>query len=105
MFQAPEYPSKSKIVFRLNAPESGKFGAPMKSFIKVEAPVQEEQEEAIKQVPTEEQEEAVEEEEEQIPYVEEEENVEVDFPFTHQLNCLTSMGFSKEQAEAVLVAT
>merc|ERR1711884_604980 len=34
MFQAPEKPSKSKIVFRLNAPESGKFGAPMKSFIR-----------------------------------------------------------------------
>merc|ERR1719384_374074 len=75
MFQAPEKPCKSKIVFRLNAPESGKFGAPMKSFIRVEAPEEEEDEKKQAEVPTVEQKEETveeEEEEEQIPYVEEE---------------------------------
>merc|ERR1712154_122566 len=36
MFQVPNEPGRYKVVFRLNNPEAGKFGAPMKSIIVVE---------------------------------------------------------------------
>merc|ERR1711936_866633 len=36
MFAVPQKPGKYKVVFRLQSPQAGKFGAPMKTFIVVE---------------------------------------------------------------------
>merc|ERR1719291_463908 len=96
MFEVPSVPGKYKVVFRLNNPEAGKFGAPMKSFIIVEKSP-----------------EAVQEEEaDEIPYVEEtqpeasaqEEAIPEPFRFQEQLNTLLAMGFPEDDSKPVLVA-
>jgi len=92
MFQVPTEPGKYRVVFRLNNPEAGKFGAPMRSTIVVEKP-----------------EEIVEEESEDIPYVEEEPVQEPEpqpepFRFQEALNTMLAMGFPEEDSKSVLVA-
>jgi len=91
MFSIPEKAGKYKVVYRLQAPEAGKFGAPMKTFVivrgaaeEVEAPVPEPEAE-LEPFPS-------------APVAEV-------FEFEAQLVTLTSMGFDKEQAMSALVAT
>jgi len=94
MFQVPMVPGKYKVVFRLNNPEAGKFGAPMKSFVVVEEPAEEVAEES---------------ESEEIPYVEEvpqkvEEPAPEPFRYQSSLNSLLAMGFPEDESKNVLVA-
>jgi len=91
MFSIPEKVGKYKVVYRLQAPEAGKFGAPMKTLVivegaaeEVEAPVPEPQPEA-----------------ERVPSA----PVAEAFEYEAQLVTLASMGFDKEQAMSALVAS
>jgi len=96
MFAIPEKAGKFKVVYRLQSPEAGKFGAPMKTFVVVEGA---------------EEREVVEEPEPEIVVPEPEPEpvpsapVEPTFEFEAQLTTLTSMGFNAEQARTALVAT
>lgn len=85
MFAVPEKAGKYKVIYRLQAPDAGKFGAPMKTFVIVEG--------AEKMVEPE-------------PVVEPEPSAPVEeaFEFQNQLTTLTSMGFDEEQAKSVLIA-
>merc|ERR1712048_1264294 len=75
MFAIPEKAGKYKVVYRLHAPEAGKFGAPMKTFVVVEGAA----EEVVEVAPV--------------------------FEHQTQLDSLTSMGFDEEQAKAALVVS
>jgi len=90
MFNVPTEAGTHKVVYRLQSPEAGKFGAPMKTFITVEAVA----EPAAEPAP-----EPVEE-----PAVEDPEPEEV-FQFPEALKLLQNMGFDVEQSKAALVAT
>merc|ERR1712217_495026 len=90
MFAIPEDAGTHKVVYRLQAPEAGKFGAPMKTFITVE-PVAEEAEEPVPEP-------AIEEPVPSAP-------VEEVFQFAEELKSLQNMGFGIEQSKAALVAT
>merc|ERR1712048_155105 len=83
MFAIPEKAGKYKVVYRLHAPEAGKFGAPMKTFVVVEGAA----EEAEAPVPEPQPEPVAEPELAPSAPV-----VEV-FEYEAQLNALTSMGF------------
>merc|ERR1711870_226275 len=89
MFAVPQKPGKYKVVFRLQNPEAGKFGAPMKTFIVVEGIA----EPAPKPVA------------EPEPLPEPSAPVEEVFEFAEQLTILENMGFETEQAKAVLTIT
>lgn len=88
MFSVPQKAGKYKVVYRLNAPDAGKFGAPMKTVIIVEgAP----EPELIA---------------EPEPVFEPSAPVEEDtFQFQEQLVTLQNMGFEEEQSKSVLIAT
>jgi hypothetical protein len=94
MFAVPEKAGTYKVVYRLQAPEAGKFGAPMKTFITVE-PVVEEAEEP----------ESVPEPEPVMEEVEPSAPVEEAFQFAEQLKIVQNMGFDVEQGKTALVAT
>merc|ERR1712027_28577 len=79
MFAIPEKAGKYKVVYRLHAPEAGKFGAPMKTFVVVEGAA----EEVVEEAPVAEPEPAA---------------VAPVFEYQAQLDSLTSMGFDEEQA-------
>jgi hypothetical protein len=95
MFQVPTAPGKYKVIFRLNNPEAGRFGSPMKSFIIVEEPESEpiEDEKIAAEV-----EEVYEE-----PAAPAEPQPE---PFRFQTACdqIVAMGFSEENTKSILVA-
>merc|ERR1712109_301763 len=91
MFAIPEDAGTHKVVYRLQAPEAGKFGAPMKTFITVE-PVAEEAEEPVPEPAI---------EEEPVPSA----PVEEVFQFAEELKSLQNMCFGIEQSKAALVAT
>jgi len=89
MFSVPEEAGKYKVVYRLQAPDAGKFGAPMKTFITVEA----------------EPEPVVEEEPEPEPVVAPSAPaLEEKFEHEEQLVLLQNMGFEAEQCKAVLIS-
>lgn len=92
MFSVPEKAGKYKVVYRLHAPEAGKFGAPMKTFVIVEG-AKEEQIEVPEPEPV--------AEPEPVPSA----PVAEVFEFQDQLSVLTSMGFDEEQAKTALVAS
>lgn len=94
MFAIPEAPGKYTVFFRLQSPVAGKFGAPLKTTVFVEAI---EQEEPVSPEPSAPVVEPVAEEK-----VQEEEEV---FEYQSQAEVLQSMGFGLEQAKSVLVAT
>jgi len=98
MFAVPEEAGKYNVVFRLQSPEAGKFGAPMKTTVFVEAT------------------EVSEEEQPQVPVyepsaplfveeAEEEEEEEEEFEYQEQAEQLVSMGFGLDHIKPVLVAT
>jgi len=93
MFAVPEKAGKYKVIYRLHAPEAGKFGAPMKTFVIVEGAKEEEVEVPEPQP-------VAEPEPEPVP------SAPVAEVFEHQtqLSTLTSMGFEEEQAKSALVA-
>jgi len=90
IFQAPQEPGKYKVVFRLNSPEAGKFGAPMISKLIVVEP----------EKPESEDEEIVAEVEEL--YEQENEPEPEPFKFQGGLDTLVAMGFPAESAKPVL---
>merc|ERR1712117_212777 len=92
MFAIPEKAGKYKVVYRLQSPEAGKFGAPMKTFVVVEGAA----EEVVEEAPVAEPEPVVEPEPEAVAPV---------FEYQAQLDSLTSMGFDEEQAKAALVVS
>merc|ERR1711879_678332 len=94
MFAIPEKAGKYKVIYRLHAPEAGKFGAPMKTFVIVEGAKEEEVEVPEPQP-------VAEPEPEPVPSA----PVAEDFEHQTQLSILTSMGFDVEQAKSALVAT
>jgi len=83
MFSVPQSAGKYKVVYRLQAPEAGKFGAAMKTFIIVESS------------------EEPEPEPEPSAPVEEEES----FQYQEELATLMNMGFEQEQCKSVLIVT
>lgn len=89
MFSVPTEAGTHKVVYRLQSPEAGKFGAPMKTFITVEA-VAEPAEEPVPEP-------VVEEPEPSAP--------EEVFQFPEALKLLQNMGFNVEQSKAALIAT
>ena len=95
MFEAPTKPGKYKVIFRLNNPEAGRFGAPMKSFIIVEEPKSEASDD--EKIALE-----VEEVYEQ-PIPEPEPQPE---PFRFQAACdqIVSMGFAEDDTKSILIA-
>jgi len=102
MFAIPEKAGKYKVVYRLQAPEAGKFGAPMKTFVVVEGAA----EEVVEEAPVAEPEPEPVVEPEPEPVVEPEpEAVAPVFEYQAQLDSLTSMGFDEEQAKAALVVS
>merc|ERR1719499_1679946 len=101
MFAIPEKAGKYKVVYRLQAPEAGKFGSPMKTFVIVEGA-----EEAVEPEPV------VEAQPEPVVEAQPEPEVapsapveEEAFEYEAQLSILTSMGFPKESAKTAIVAT
>jgi len=89
MLTVPEKAGKHKVVYRLQAPDAGKFGSPMKTFITVEgAP---EPEPVIEEVS---------EPEPSAPVMEEDEK----FEHEEQLVLLQNMGFGAEQSRVVLIS-
>jgi len=88
MFAVPEETGKYKVVFRLQAPDAGKFGEPMKTFVTVEAVAEPEPEPVVEPEP-----------EPSAPAMEQK------FEFEEQLAMLCNMGFDAEQSKAVLLAT
>lgn len=97
MFNIPQEAGTYKVVFRLQAPEAGKFGAPMKTFVSVE-PAEEAEESFIEPEPVSEPEPVIEEPEPSAPE-------EAVFQFAEELKCLQSMGFDIEQGKTALIAT
>jgi len=91
MFSVPTEAGTHKVVYRLQSPEAGKFGAPMKTFITVEAAAE----------PAEEEEPVPEPE----PVFAEPEPEEEVFQYPDALKLLQNMGFNVEQSKAALVAT
>jgi len=89
MFSIPEKVGKYKVVYRLQAPEAGKFGAPMKTFVIVEGAAEEVEAPVPESIP------------EPVPSA----PVAEVFEYEAQLVTLTSMGFDKEQAMSALVAS
>merc|ERR1712007_370916 len=98
MFAVPEEAGKYNVVFRLQSPEAGKFGAPMKTTVFVEATEVSEEEQP--QVPVYEPSAPLFEEVE-----EEEEEEEEEFEYQEQAEQLVSMGFGLDHIKPVLVAT
>lgn len=94
MFAVPQKPGKYKVVFRLQSPEAGKFGAPMKTFIVVEGIAEPAPEPVLFPVVA-----------EPVPEPSAPAPVEEVFEFAVQLTTLENMGFDTEQAKAVLVIT
>merc|ERR1712173_214366 len=97
MFAIPSEAGEYNVVFRLQAPDAGKFGAPMKTKVFVEKDVEVSEDESEEPEPSA----PVQEfKEEPVPEPEEE-------PFIHQpgLESIVLMGFSPEQAKNVLIAT
>jgi len=97
MLEAPTSAGKYKVIFRLNNPEAGRFGAPMKSFIVVEEPKSEivEDEKIAAEV------------EEVYVEPEVEEPVEPQpepFRFQVALDQIVSMGFPENDTKSILVA-
>lgn len=103
MFAVPEKAGKYKVVYRLHAPEAGKFGAPMKTFVVVEG-AQKEEIVVPEPEPQPEEPKAV---AEPVPEPEPVASAPVAeaFQYQNQLSTLTSMGFNEEQAKSALVAT
>lgn len=95
MFVVPEEAGKYNVTFRLQSPEAGKFGAPLKTTVFVEPTgdneVEEQEEPCAPSAPA--VEESVEEEQEE------------EFEYQNQAEVLQSMGFALEQVKPVLVAT
>jgi len=87
MFSVPQSAGKYKVVYRLQAPEAGKFGAPMKNFIIVESSEEPKPEPVAEPEPS-------------APVVEEE-----SFEHQQQLITLQNMGFEVEQCKSVLIVT
>merc|ERR1712157_710313 len=96
MFAVPEEAGKYNVVFRLQSPEAGKFGAPMKTTVFVEATEVSEEEQP--QVP-------VYEPSAPLFVEEEEEEEEEEFEYQEQAEQLVSMGFGLDHIKPVLVAT
>jgi len=98
MFAIPEKAGKYKVVYRLQSPEAGKFGAAMKTFVVVEGAEEPE-------VVPEPEPQVVVPEPEPEPVVPSAPVEEPTFEFEAQLTILTNMGFNAEQAKTALVAT
>lgn len=101
MFAIPEEAGKYNVTFRLQSPEAGKFGAPMKTTVFVEPTETEDiKEEQVPQVPC---------YEPSAPAIaeepEEEEEEEEEFEYQTQLEQLVSMGFGLDHIKPVLLAT
>jgi len=92
MFSIPEKAGKYKVVYRLQAPEAGKFGAPMKTFVIVDGAAEEVEAPEPQPEPV--------AEPEPVPSA----PVEV-FEYEAQLNTLISMGFDETSAKNALVVT
>jgi hypothetical protein len=97
MFAVPQEAGKYNVTFRLQSPEAGKFGAPLKTTIFVDG-TEESEEDSIPYA------------EPSAPAVEEKQEEEVveeepEFVYQSQAEVLRSMGFSLEQVKPVLVAT
>merc|ERR1712173_561400 len=90
----PMKPGKYKVVFRLNSPEAGKFGAPMPSRVIVEEP-------ESKPEPEDEAEIAAELED---VYEQPAEPEPEAFQYQSSLDTLVSMGFGVANAKPVLIA-
>lgn len=86
MFSVPQNAGKYKVVYRLQAPEAGKFGAAMKTVIIVESS----------------------EEPKPEPIAEPEPSAPVEegsFQYQEELATLVNMGFEQEQCKSVLIVT
>jgi len=95
MFSVPQSAGKYKVVYRLQAPEAGKFGAPMKNFIIVESSEEPQPEPIAEPEPS-------------APVVEEESfqhEEQLSFQYQEQLITLQDMGFEVEQCKSVLIVT
>merc|ERR1719403_657434 len=97
MFAVPQEAGKYNVTFRLQSPEAGKFGAPLKTTIFVDG-TEESEEDSIPYA------------EPSAPAVEEKQEEEVveeepEFVYQSQAEVLQSMGFSLEQVKPVLAAT
>jgi len=98
MFAIPEQAGKYNVTFRLQSPEAGKFGAPLKTTIFVEGTEESEEEDSIPYA------------EPSAPVVDEKQEEEVveeepEFVYQSQAEVLQSMGFPLAQVKPVLVAT
>lgn len=91
MFCIPTEAGKYNVLFRLQSPEAGKFGAALKTTVFVDAIEEEEPVEPVSEEP-----------EPSAPVVEE---VEEQFEYQNQAEVLQSMGFALEAVKPVLVAT
>jgi len=98
MFAVPEQAGKYNVTFRLQSPEAGKFGAPLKTTIFVEGTEDSEED----SIPYAEPSAPVVEEKQEEEVVEEQ---EPEFVYQSQAEVLQSMGFPLEQVKPVLVAT
>merc|ERR1712060_129151 len=96
MFAIPEDAGKFNVTFRLQSPEAGKFGAPLKTTVIVEATESEEE-------PEQQPEPCVPSYEPSAPAIAEEPEEE-EFEYQSQAEVLVSMGFALEQVKPVLVA-
>jgi len=92
MFAIPEQAGTHKVVYRLQSPESGKFGCPMKTFVTVESVKPEPEVEESQPEPV-------------VEPAAEPEPEEEAFPYGEALTTLQSMGFDAEQCKSVLLAT
>lgn len=97
MFAIPEDAGKFNVTFRLQSPEAGKFGAPLKTTVIVEATESEEEPEQQQPEP------CVPSYEPSAPAIAEEPEEE-EFEYQSQAEVLVSMGFALEQVKPVLVA-
>lgn len=95
MFEVPIAPGKYKVIFRLNNPEAGRFGCPMKCFIIVEEP----NSDAVEDEKI-----AAEVEEVYEEPAEAEEPQPEPFRFQTALDQVVSMGFSEDDTKSILVA-
>jgi outer membrane biosynthesis protein TonB len=98
MFAIPEEAGKYNVTFRLQSPEAGKFGAPLKTTVFVE-PTETEESEEKSQVPV------YEPSAPAMVEAPEEEEEEEEFEYQHQAEQLVSMGFGLDHIKPVLVAT
>lgn len=100
MFAVPEEAGKFNVTFRLSSPEAGKFGAPLKTTIIVDATEDSSDEDSIPYADPEPSAPVVEEKQEEVV-----EEPEPEFVYQSQAEVLQSMGFPLEQVKPVLVAT